>query len=160
MGTAHIKANTSTVLAKADWDRVLELWNSNFPIEVHVPSIDALQKVIEVEHCKHYTIRNLALEIEAWMAVFDRYETRWFSILVAPEAQDKGLGKALIRHAQSVEPILEGWVVQSDKHTRADGLLYKSPLDFYYKLGFRLNPNRFSPDGKLDVVCVKWVAGR
>ncbi|MFK8055968.1 MAG: GNAT family N-acetyltransferase [Saprospiraceae bacterium] len=147
---------TSTVLAKADWHTVLELWNTGFPVEVQLTDVGALRKIIEAPNCAHYVLRNAASKIEAWLAVFDRYDTRWFSILVSPEAQGQGLGKALILHAKTVEHCLEGWVVQSDDHFRADGEVYTSPLAFYKKLGFRLNPNRFPSDGKLDVVCVKW----
>lgn len=150
--TVHL----STVLAEADWETVLKLWNEGFPAEVILPSVEALQQIIEVSNCKHYTIRNASSDIQAWMAVFDRYNTRWFSILVSPEAQGLGMGSTLIQYAKTMEPCLEGWVVQSDTLTHADGSPYKSPLAFYKKLSFRLNPNRFPSDGKLDVVCVKW----
>ncbi len=150
------RVEVSTVLAKADWETVLHLWNSSFPVEVQIDSAAALRKVIQAPNCRHYIIRNADLKIDAWLAVFDRYDTRWFSILVSPETQGKGYGKALIRHAKTMESCLEGWVVQSNTHFRADGQAYVSPLAFYRKLDFRLNPNRFAEDGKLDVVCVKW----
>ncbi len=147
---------TSSFLAEADWQRVLQLWNAGFPVEVQKRDTRALRNIIDVSNCKHYVIRNAASQIEAWLGVFDRYDTRWFSILVSPEAQGQGMGKALILHTKGVERCLEGWVVQSDTHLHADGRPYASPLAFYMKLGFRLNPNRFPTDGKLDVVCAKW----
>jgi len=146
----------STVLTKVDWETVLHLWNSTFPGEIQIEDVNELEILIETGNCKHYTIRDETSKIEAWMAVFDRYDTRWFSILVSPQVQGQGLGKALICHAKTIEPILEGWVVQSDVHSLIDGRPYNSPLSFYKKLGFTLNPNRFPTDGKLDVVCVKW----
>jgi len=146
----------SSVLAEVDWEIILYLWNTTFPQEVQLPGKRTLKSIIESNNTRHYTIRNDASKIEAWLGVFDRYDTRWFSILVSPEAQGRGRGKALIEHAKTIEHILEGWVVQSDAHSRADGECYHSPLVFYKKLGFVLNPNRFPTDGKLDVVCVKW----
>jgi len=147
---------TEQVLAEADWESIMQLWNAGFPVEVQIPSVLALRKIIDDANCKHYVIRDASLRIEAWLGVFDRYDTRWFSILVSPEAQGLGMGKTLIQHAKTLEPCLEGWVVQSDTHLHANGSPYKSPLAFYKKLGFRLNPNRFPSDGKLDVMCVKW----
>jgi len=152
----NFHVETSVVLAKADWEYLCQLWNAVYPVEIEMASGEALQNMVESANCKHYTIRDQGATLEAWLAVFDRYDTRWFSIIVSPAAQGRGYGKALLAYAKTIEPILEGWVVQSESHLLITGENYKSPIAFYKKLGFRLNPNRFPTDDKLDVICMKW----
>lgn len=143
-------------LSASDWQRVLAMWNVLYPVHVAKESAAKIHDNCDPASCVHYCMYGQNGQLNAWLAVFDRANTRWFSILVDENAQGQGLGKALIAFAKTYEPVLSGWVVNTDAYLRANGEAYHSPLAFYEKLGFSVVPHPYDPKPMTEVVCVEW----
>ena len=75
--------------------------------------------------------------IIAWSFDFIRDQERNFAIIVSSKHQKKGLGIELINQAKKNNSVLNGWVIISQSHKKQDSKPYKSPLEFYQKLGFQ-----------------------
>lgn len=141
------------MLSDQEFGQVFQLWNSEYPIGINYPSLETFQEFLKnLGDKKHYLIK-AGNELSGWLMSFDRNDGRWFSIIISPRHQKKGIGKELLQFVMSHEQNLQGWVVDHDGDVKADGSPYPSPIDFYVKLGFGIYPEqRFEKPG---ISCVK-----
>jgi GNAT superfamily N-acetyltransferase len=95
-------------------------------------------------------------ELLGWCCAFLRQGMRWFTVLIDESAQGKGIGTKLMQELMSRYNALSGWVVDTDQYTTLKGIPYRSPLEFYRKLGFLIHPNIVFPDPKLRAICTTW----
>ena len=115
------------------------------------PDLEALQAYLDrCTNPRHFTVHENGL-LQAWLCSFDRNDSRWFVMIIDTRFQGNGLGTALLTTAMSKEEALNGWVVEHDNYRLQDRSTYRSPLGFYLKLGFHLQPNRFD-DGELQAI--------
>jgi len=140
-------------LSTEEYQQIFHLWNSEYPIGISYPDLAAfLEFLSPLGDKKHYLIKE-SEKISAWLLSFDRNGGRWFSIIVGPKHQKKGMGNHLLQYVMQREQNLQGWVVDHERDIKTDGSPYPSPLDFYLKLGFRVVPDvRFEKQG---ISCVK-----
>ncbi len=152
-----------THLTTPRWLEVFELWNSLFPEAIALESPGALERSIASHpNTHHYLALDPADEVIGWLAVYDRYAVRWFSILVHPRGQGASVGKSLLTEARRREPHLSGWAIADDSLPVRGGRFYKSVLGFYRKLDFEvLQPERWPAEAAvtLPVALVTWSAG-
>jgi len=119
------------------------------------PDLEALQAYLDrCTNPRHFTVHENGL-LQAWLCSFDRNDSRWFVMIIDTRFQGNGLGTALLTTAMSKEEALNGWVVEHDNYRLQDRSTYRSPLGFYLKLGFHLQPNRFD-DGELQAIQLLW----
>lgn len=131
-----------TELAPDEIHQLFLLWNDVYPINLAYTTISGLvfylDNLIEPEH---YLVLSNTQEILGWGTSFTRDEERWFAILLAERAQNQGWGKALLNILKESNETLNGWVIDTDNYSLANGNRYPSPIHFYLKNGFHLMPS-------------------
>lgn len=133
-----------------------KLWNSAYPISVAYSSLEKFwDYLLELQDLEHFLLVTSKGVICGWYFEFTREEERWFGIIISDKLQGKGWGKKLMLKAQAAASSLFGWVVDHDRDLKADGTLYRSPLQFYLSLGFELLEERFEK-GTVSCAKIKW----
>lgn len=128
-------------LSSAQKRRVVELWNAEYPASLQFQTIaDFDEYLARVDEKTHFLSVDPGGKIAAWLMSFARENAKWFAIIVDRDAQGLGLGKRLINEVCSCENEIYGWVIATDEYRRSDGETYRSPLNFYEKLGFSVVP--------------------
>ena len=94
--------------------------------------------------------------IRGWYCDFLREKEKWFAIILDSRVKGRGLGTEMLNVAKSKEKILNGWVIDHDGDRMKTGEIYRSPLGFYLKNGFRkLHWQRLELDN-ISAVKIKW----
>ena len=91
----------------------------------------------------------------AWLQLNDAKGKYWFNMLVVRDKQGLGFGSQLLEHVKDKVPNLHGWVVPHNNYFLFNREPYYSPLKFYEKCGFKVDPNYQNRNG-IDVVEVTW----
>lgn len=132
-----MKINTTTLLTHTQKSEIFGLWNNEYPDFLKYPSLTELEEYLaKLEHTIHH-LAERENRIVGWAAVFDRNDERWFLIIVDSANHLSGIGKELMNSIMQYNEELNGWVIDHDDYIRSDGRRYKSPIEFYLKLGFR-----------------------
>lgn len=118
--------------------QISQLWDSEYPLSLQGKFISLLEKGSDWQHF----VAQSASGVVGWAGIFTEAGDTRFSIIVAQNAQGKGLGRELIKQLRQVAGTLAGWVVDQTDALKADGSRYLSPLPFYQKLGFEVLPNQ------------------
>lgn len=137
-------------------EKVMTLWNQEYPIGLKYESIDQFDDFLaKTSNPKHYIIESND-ELIGWIATFIRDEEKWFSIILNSNYQGKGYGTQLINEAKKKEIYLNGWVVDHNNDIKSNGKPYQSPLSFYLKNDFEvLKEIRLETD-KISAVKIRW----
>ena len=77
-------------------------------------------------------------------------------MILDSEIQRKGYGTKLLKRSKEINSELNGWVINSSKFKKANGEMYKSPIEFYQKNGFQDFPDIVLKINKFEIVKVKW----
>lgn len=146
-----------TILTYEQKERIFKLWNQEYSQKLNHKQISDLEKYLEgVTDHVHYLLLDDVGKITGWGFKFFREEERWFSILVERTEHRKGNGTLLLNKLKENEECLNGWVVDHELDTTANGERYISPVKFYLKNGFVIMPEiRFETD-QLSAVKMIW----
>ena len=138
---------------------ILELWNSEYPVNLVFSRISEFDDYLnERPNKKHFLLIDSSGEIAGWSCVFDRENARWFAIIINGKMQGQGFGVKMIDALKSAEKRFFGWVIDHNDSRKSNGEVYKSPLEFYKKLGFQVRENeRLEKDG-ISGVKIEWKA--
>lgn len=68
----------------------------------------------------------------------------------------KRIGSKLLDRLKSEETELNGWVIDHHMEKKNNNCLYNSPLGFYMKNGFELEPHQRLETSNLSAVKIKW----
>ena len=79
-----------------------------------------------------------------------------FAMLLDPQVQGKGMGTALLRKAMEFNTELVGWVIDTNEHLKNDGSFYRSPMDFYKKVGFEVLADLVTEKNGIRGIKVRW----
>ena len=136
---------------------VSKLWNAEYPDGLTYKDHNEFNEFLKDLRNKHHILMNTRNQkLMGWCCIFDRDGERWFSIIVDGAFQGHGFGKRLLSLAKEHEEELNGWVVDHDNHVKVNGEVYKSPLMFYEKNGFRvLKDFRFNRSN-ISAVKIRW----
>ncbi|MDJ1506896.1 GNAT family N-acetyltransferase [Xanthocytophaga agilis] len=135
---------------------VLKLWNEEYPQKLQYASVAEFDKYLDgLEDKTHFLLREDE-EIIGWAATFKRDEQRWFAILISSVVQGKGYGKKLLNALKEHETHLLGWVIDHNKDSKANGMPYCSPLVFYEKNGFVIQPEIRFESEKMSALRIEW----
>ena len=148
------RCKTLTIRQK---EALLNLWNSEYPVQLGYHNMEAftayLDKLINVEH---YLVEGHDGLICGWYFHFMRDSAKWFVIILSSDIQGQGIGSALLKKAKETETELNGWVTDHNRYKKRNGDVYRSPIRFYKKNGFKvLEGNRLELE-KLSAVRIRW----
>ena len=136
--------------------RICELWNNEYPQKLVTTTEGFDDYLSKTTHHRHFLLSDQHELIQGWAYTFDRDAERWFSIIIDKSLHGKGYGRLMIDVLQENENELCGWVTDNDEELLASGDRYKSPLNFYLKLGFVTEPDvRFETE-KMSAVKIRW----
>jgi GNAT superfamily N-acetyltransferase len=128
---------TKTALSHHQKEAIRQLWNDEYPAVISHKTLAAFDAYLAaLEDQNHVLVIDENQVIQAWFFDFVRNKERNFAMIVSRQAQGRGLGKVLIKQAQSRNTDLIGWVVKTEGILRADGSVYPNPKDFYLKCNF------------------------
>ena len=96
-------------------------------------------------------------QIQGWSFTFSRDKEKWFLIILDSKIQRNGFGNLLINKLKSLEPKLNGWVIESNNEVKKNGELYLSPLEFYLKNEFTVNSNELLDNSKISAIKIDWI---
>ena len=136
---------------------IMELWNKEYPHSLMYENIQELDAYLSnLKGQNHIFMLNDAGEIKGWYFDFIREEERWFATIVDSTFQGKGFGGKLIRIAMQDRAALNGWVIDSSDYKKSGGKSYKSPLGFYQKMGFLIQPEIKLETEKIKAIKISW----
>ena len=123
-------------------EEIRQLWNREYPEKLAYDSIAALDHYLNnLADTTHYLLINDLGTINGWAFTFLRDGERWFAIIIHGKIQRQGYGAALLSKLKGNEYVLNGWVMDHDRDFKKDGTPYLSPLRFYEKNGFTMQPD-------------------
>jgi GNAT superfamily N-acetyltransferase len=150
-----VQIERSHTLSHSDLPPLVEIWNQVYPDFMAYESVQGTINYLNgLSSKEHFFIRQEG-KVVAWLCTFDRDGTRWFVMIVAPDFQGKGAGKALLSEVKKTESFLNGWVVDHASYRLVDGTPYRSPVQFYLGLGFTITEDRFD-NGVLRAIRMTW----
>ena len=146
-----------TELSKMQKKEILNLWNNEYPEKLNYETLSEFEKYLEnLTEQSHIIVINENQKIEGWYFDFIRENEKWFAIILNSNYHGKGFGTKILNLAKEKESQLNGWVIDKNNDRKKNGELYKSPLDFYLKNGFKkLVKNRLELE-KISAVKIKW----
>lgn len=126
-------------LNKKQKKEIITIWNQEYPKKLELPTIIDFEEYLNgLKDKNHIIFTDETDAIKGWLVYFIREGEQWFAMLIDSSHQRKGLGSELLNMAKQRNMELNGWVIDNDREPRANGLLYKSPLGFYRKNGFKV----------------------
>ena len=145
-----IKTKSLTLIQS---EQINALWNSEYPVKLK----DRFSILLEgTAWYNHFFIEDANRSIIAWAVIFEHTEQIRFSIIVSQHHQGKGLGKLLLDKLKSQYNEFYGWVIDHNDDLKSNGTNYISPLPFYIKQGFEMNPNKRIASEMIQAVLVGW----
>ena len=136
---------------------ILKLWNKEYPKNLQYNNISELEDYLnKLEDQNHILLIDKKNKIKGWYSDFMRENERWFLAILDSEIQGKKFGIQIIELAKEVNEKLNGWVIKSDNYVKANGEIYKSPIEFYRKNGFKILDQTHLKTDKISAIKVQW----
>lgn len=152
-----MKIVESSKLTAAQKERVVEMWNAEYPASIMHPDLASFNDYLNnLGEKRHFLLFDESTNIIGWAMLFLRDGAKWFAILVDEKFQGKGCGVKLIDALKSAEKRFFGWVIDNDDHVKSNGKPYKSPLNFYKKLGFAVHTDEKLVKQEISGVKIEW----
>jgi hypothetical protein len=150
-----IIVNTSQ-LTPAQKTAALKLWNEEYPFQLQYNSVNGLDSYLSSlsDLCHFLLLENE--EVLGWSFKFNRESGKWFVIILSSRIHYKGFGSKLLKMLMEGESELSGWVVDKDCYLKYDLSPYKSPINFYYKNGFKTEEDVRLELPELSAVKITW----
>jgi hypothetical protein len=125
-------------LTKADKIGILRLWNAEYPVQLVHENLASLDNYLRsLDTAEHAVVKDGEKNIMGWLVRFQREQAIWFAIIISRQNQGIGIGTQLMELLPRDEQV-NGWVVTDKNQVLADGQSYKTPVDFYVKMDFKL----------------------
>jgi len=148
-----IKSNT---LTKSQKESICFLWNREYPRQLAVTAEGLDNYFLETTSHAHFMVLDDTDEIVGWAFTFDRDGDRWFSILINTLYQRLGIGRMVLKLLKEKETRLNGWVIDHPHDIKQNGEAYESPLPFYLKNEFIVQPDIRMENEKISAVKIEW----
>lgn len=140
---------------------ILKLWNREYPLNLMFEDREELDEFLsKLSDRQHTLLLDEQGRLKGWYADFIREGERWFVLLLHSDYHGRGFGTRLMRMAQQQRSELHGWVINTDEYRKADGQPYRSPTNFYRKLGFQVLEHVVLESEKIRVIKIYWAKAR
>ncbi len=147
----------ATRLSRLQKEQIRSLWNREYPGDIMLESPAALEAYLsKLEDHRHLLLCDTDENIRGWYFDFIRDNTRNFAMIIDHSLQGRGYGRRLLNKGRSGLRSLQGWVVTASDYLKANGQVYRSPLGFYLKNGFRLCEGETQETKALKTVKIRW----
>ncbi|ASS49709.1 MAG: hypothetical protein A3D31_09015 [Candidatus Fluviicola riflensis] len=144
-------------LTSTQKEAVRKIWNNVYPESLVLHTPEDFERYLETLGWKqHSLMENLSGELLAWGITFERENDRWFAMMLDPSIQGTGMGTVLLKRMQTGKSKLSGWVIDHNNAVRADGKPYLSPVEFYLKNKFTLEPETRLELPSISAVCIRY----
>lgn len=137
--------------------RIIALWNLEYPKKLELSTVLDFEKYLDGLSDKNYIVlmdENKALK--GWLIYFVRDRERCFAMLIDKTLQGMGWGSRLLDLAKQRNNELNGWVIPSNKETKSDGSIYKSPVGFYLKNDFEILNSSEQDKNGITGIKLRW----
>jgi GNAT superfamily N-acetyltransferase len=137
-------------------EQLVKLWNDQYPKALSLAGVQGFDEYLEKLLDKHHLLLLDHGKVLGWLIYFMRDGERCFAMLLDTLLQGKGMGSALLRNAMEYNAELVGWVIDTNEHLKNDGSFYKSPVEFYKKVGFETIQDVATVKNGIKGVRVRW----
>ena len=135
----------------------LKLWNQEYPEQLQCKTMTEFEQYLfTLANVNHFLLLDDANKIVGWAFKFTRDTAAWFVIILDGSVHLKGFGSLLLDQLKDKETTLNGWVVDHNHYLRSDVEIYRSPLNFYLKNGFRVIEDVRLELAHLSAVKITW----
>ncbi len=144
-------------LSNEQKSRIVEMWNAEYPLNIAHPDISSFDDYLDkLGDKKHFLLIDESEKIVGWAMLFERDGAKWFAIIVDGNSQGKGYGIKLLDALKAAEKRFFGWVIEMDDFEKANGERYRSPLEFYKKIGFIVHENEKLIKENISGIKIEW----
>ena len=152
-----MKVIKTTNLTKDQKNTFLNLWHNEYPINLKYNAFSEFEAYLKkLNNVIHFILLSDKNHIQGWAYSFSRDKERWFAILLDGKIQNTGYGTILINKLKEVESKLNGWVIDHNNDLKKNGKSYISPLGFFLKNDFKINPEIRLETKQLSSVKIEW----
>lgn len=145
------------VLSLEEKDCLTQLWNNEYPVKLNLKTIEDFELYLSgLSAIKHYLLFDKSDKINGWAFTFLRDSEEWFAVILYSQIQGKGNGTLLMNEIKMNNDSLNGWVIDHDNDLKQNATLYKSPLLFYIKNGFKICKEIRIENEKMSGVKINW----
>lgn len=150
-----MRITKTKIISQLQTEQINALWDIEFPEKLNGRYPLLLEEATSFDH---YIIEDDAQKIIAWAVIFEKDQQIRFSLIVAANQQQKGLGGLLIERLKSDNQEFYGWVIDHNDDLKTNGEHYLSPLPFYLKHGFEILNDQRIDSPMIKAVLIKWAA--
>jgi GNAT superfamily N-acetyltransferase len=145
------------ILSKTDRKEILVLWNNEYPEKLNFQSLSAYEAYLkELSSQSHILMLDKHQKIKGWYFDCIREHEKWFALIIDSALHQQGIGTKMLAMAKEKAHELNAWVIDHNKSKKKNGQTYHSPLNFYFKNGFKkLTADRLETEN-ISAVKIKW----
>ncbi|RZK20205.1 MAG: N-acetyltransferase [Pedobacter sp.] len=152
-----MKSRYTNHLNVADKEKIYQLWNNEYPKSLSFIDLKGLDDYLKtLSEPIYYLLECDSGEILAWASKFFRENEKWFAIILDEKIHGQGKGTEMLNLIKENEFVLNAWVIDKEEAEKANGKIYKSPLNFYLKNGFKVYPEIRLENEKMSAVKIIW----
>ncbi|MDP9081926.1 MAG: GNAT family N-acetyltransferase [Bacteroidota bacterium] len=152
-----MKIITTPTLSEQQKERVLQIWNTEYPVKLRMPGMVEFDTFLNtLINPEHYLMVDNDDVIIGWGNKYYIGDVTCFFIMISGEIHGKGYGTTLLNELKKGEKQLFGWAIDHNNDIKADGRPYPSPINFYIKNNFTINTERRLEDEQLSAVNILW----
>ena len=132
---------TQSLSLKQKWD-IVGLWNLEFPKVLYLEGVPEFDRYLDsLSDKNHILLTGADAAVKGWLVYFMRDGEQCFAMLLDASLQGQGWGTRILELAKKRNSELVGWVIDNDNEFKRNGSYYKSPIAFYRKNGFKIQPD-------------------
>jgi GNAT superfamily N-acetyltransferase len=136
---------------------LMKLWNAEYPENLMHYRLESFQKYLNtLKDTRYILLIDNTEEIVGWYVDFTRDSEKWFAMIIDSRFHGNGFGKEILSTAKQHLKELNGWVIDDSNYRKRNGQLYRSPVSFYLKNGFKLLPEVRLELEKFSAVKIQW----
>ena len=152
-----LKFRKTKTLSLSEKHQIFDLWNNEYPRNLVYENLEQFQDYLnELKDQYHIILLDENEQLIGWYFDFLRDGQRWFAAILDSKFQGEGYGTKLLNLARQKRTELNGWVIPSADYIKYNGEAYRSPLEFYNKIGFKVHRNIKLETDKISAIKISW----